>query len=135
VTFDEKMKRFWTDRIAIVTALVGIGLMALTIIWRINPAEGSVVPDFLTGNPVGVGAICVLLVTCMPAWILAVTLCMLLPLPERMQYSLACAAMLVMQGIAYFMIGKLISLCVRKICRRKESSNTASHGTALPRRP
>ena len=129
------MKRFWTDRIAIVTALVGVGLMVLTIIWRINPAEGSVVPEFLTGNPVGRGAICALLVTCMPAWILAVTLCMLLPLPERIQYSLACTAMLVMQGIAYFMIGKLISLCGRKMCRKKESSNQAPEDTSLRAAP
>ena len=123
------MRQFWTDRIAIVTALVGAGLMILTIIWRINPAEGSVVPDFLTGNPVGVAVICVLVVTCMPAWILSVTLCMLLPLPERMQWLLSCATMLVIQGIVYFMIGKLISLCVRKFCRKKESSNQALEDT------
>ena len=115
---------FWTDRIAIITALVGIVLMILTIVWRINPVEGSVVPDFLTGNPVGRGVIWVLVVTCMPVWIIAVALCMLLPLHERAQWMLSCGAMLVVQGIVYFMIGKLISLSVRRFKRRKLSSNS-----------
>ena len=127
--FDERrMKRFLTDRIAIVTSLVGVGLMILTIIWRINPAEGSVVPRFLTGNPVGVAVICVLLVTCMPAWILAVLLTMLIPLSEHSQYVLACGFMLIVQAVAYFMLGKLISVCVRKFAGKKESSNQASGG-------
>ena len=42
------MKKFWTDRIAVVTAGVGILLMVLTWVWRVNPVEGSVMPDFLT---------------------------------------------------------------------------------------
>lgn len=117
------MKKFWTDRIAVLTALVGIILMVLTIVWRINPVEGSVVPRFLTGNPVGGAVICVLLVTCMPVWILSVSVTMLLPLPDHIQYVLACGAMLIAQGVVYFMIGKLISICVRRLSRRRESSN------------
>jgi hypothetical protein len=117
------MRRFWKDRIAIATALVGVGLMILTIIWRINPAEGSVVPRFLTSNAAGVAVIYVLLATCMPVWIPAVSLTMLIPLPEHIQYGLACGFMIILQCMVYFMIGKLISLCVRKLSRRKGSSN------------
>jgi len=124
------MKRFWTDRIAIVTALVGIALMVLTIIWRINPAEGSVVPKFLTGNPVGVAVIGVLLVTCMPAWILAVSLTMFVPLSDHRQYVLACGSMLIVQAAAYFMIGKLISVCVRRFKRKKAIIEPAGPGDA-----
>ncbi len=113
------MRRFWKDRIATATALVGVGLMILTIIWRINPAEGSVVPRFLTSNAVGVAVIYVLLATCMPVWIPAVSLTMLIHLPEHIQYGLACGFMIILQCMVYFMIGKLISLCVQKLSRRK----------------
>jgi hypothetical protein len=129
-TFDDRrMKKFYTDRIAIVTALVGIILMVLTIIWRINPVEGSVIPRFLTGNPLGVAVICVLLATCMPAWIVAVSVCMLLPFAERTQDVLACVAMLMLQGVSYFMVGKLISVCVRKVKREKDTSNKSMEAT------
>jgi hypothetical protein len=117
------MRRFWIDRIAIGTALVGVGLMILTILWRINPVEGSVVPRFLTSNPVGMGVIWVLLITCMPVWSAAVSLTMLIPLSEYMQYGVACGLMIILQCIVYFLLGKLISLSVRKLLRKKESSS------------
>jgi hypothetical protein len=126
------MRRFWKDRTAITVALVGMGLMILTIVWRINPAESSVMPRFLTSNPVGVAVICVLLATCMPVWIPVVSLTMLIPLSEHTQYGVACGVMIVLQGILYFMMGKLISLCVRKLSRRKGASNQASHATSEP---
>ncbi len=50
-----RRKKFWTDRIALVTSGIGMALMILTVVWRINPVEGSVavVPHFLEGNPFG----------------------------------------------------------------------------------
>jgi len=60
------MKTFWRDRIAVVTAGIGIVLMILTVVWRVNPVEGSVMPDFLTSNPFGQTLLYLLLVTCMP---------------------------------------------------------------------
>ena len=63
------MKKSWTDWIAVVTSGIGMVLMILTAMWRVNPVEGSVVPDFLTGNPFGGALLLVLLVTCMPVWI------------------------------------------------------------------
>lgn len=113
------MRRFWRDKVAIPISLIGVGLMLLTILWRINPAEGSVVPTFLTGSATGRVVIGVLLVTCMPAWIIAVSVCYLLPFPEEFQYALACVSMLVFQGLGYFMIGKLLSVGVRRIKGRK----------------
>jgi hypothetical protein len=126
------MRRFWKDRTAITVALVGIGLMILTIVWRINPAESSVVPRFLTGNPVGIAVICVLLATCMPVWIPVVSLTMFIPLSGHTHYGVACGIMIVLQGILYFMLGKLVSLGIRKLSRRKESSNQALHATSEP---
>ena len=49
-----------------------MALMILALVWRVNPVEGSVVPDFLTGNPFGAALLMVLLVTCMPVGIVAV---------------------------------------------------------------
>ena len=120
------MKRFWIDHIAIIAALVGIVLMALTIVWRVNPVEGSVIPRFLTDNSVGMGILWVLLVTCMPVWILSVALIELISLPLRYEYIFACGAMLTIQGMLYFMIGKVISLCLEKLKRRSGSSNSKS---------
>jgi hypothetical protein len=43
--------------------------MVLTWVWRVNPVEGSVMPDFLTSNPFGLALTFVLLGTCMPVLI------------------------------------------------------------------
>jgi hypothetical protein len=45
-----------------------MALMILTAVWRVNPVEGSVMPDFLTVNPFGEAVLYVLVVTCMPVW-------------------------------------------------------------------
>jgi hypothetical protein len=45
------VKRLLSDRFAVATAAVGMALMIMTLAWRVNPFEGSVVPDFLTDNP------------------------------------------------------------------------------------
>lgn len=46
-----------------------IFLMIFTILWRINPTEGSVIPQFLRHNSLGTAVICFLLGTSMPVWI------------------------------------------------------------------
>ena len=97
------MKKFWTDRIALVASAIGMALMLLTAVWRVNPVEGSVVPDFLTGNPFGQALLLVLLVTCMPVWIPTVFFVSFAGFPE-----LANGAAVIVQGIVYFVFGKLI---------------------------
>ena len=112
------MKRFWTDRIALVAAGIGIVLMILTVMWRVNPVEGSVVPDFLTRNPFGEAVLLVLLVTCMPVWIptvfSVVKLASFVGVPERDALIFADGAAVIVQGIACFLFGKLISGWVKK---------------------
>src|SRR4030095_4128441 len=107
------MKKFWTDRIALVTSGIGIALMILTAVWRVNPVEGSVTPDFLERSPFGEALLCVLLVTCMPVWIptvfSVVVLASFVGIPESDSLVLANGAAVIVQGIVYFMIGKLIS--------------------------
>ena len=107
------MKKFRTDRIALVTSGIGIALMILTAVWRVNPVEGSVMPHFLTGNPFGEALLLVLIVTCMPVWIptvfSVVVLASFVGIPESDSYVLANSAAVIVQGIVYFMFGKLIS--------------------------
>ena len=107
------MKKFSTDRIALVTSGIGIVLMILTAVWRVNPVEGSVMPDFLTGNPFGEALLIVLLVTCVPVWLptvfSVVILFSLVRFPESAAWVLANGTAVIVQGILYFMFGKLIS--------------------------
>ena len=107
------MKKFWSDRIALVTSGIGMALMILTAVWRVNPVEGSVTPDFLTGNPFGEALLYLLIVTCMPVWIptvfSVVVLGSFVGFPESDSYVLANGAAVIVQGIVYFMFGKLLS--------------------------
>ena len=107
------MNKLWTDRIALVTSGIGIALMILTAVWRVNPVEGSVTPDFLEGNPFGQALLLVLLVTCMPVWIptvfSVVVLASFVGIPESDGLVLANGAAVIVQGIVCFMFGKLIS--------------------------
>ena len=108
------MKNFWTDQIALLTSGIGIALMILTVVWRVNPVEGSVMPDFLTGNPFGEALLYVLIVTCMPVWIptvfSGVVLASFAGVPESDSLGLSNGAAVIVQGFVYYMFGKLISV-------------------------
>jgi hypothetical protein len=105
------VKKLGTDRIGVVTAGIGIVLMILTVEWQVNPVEGSVMPDFLTSNPFGLTLLYVLLVTCMPVWIPVVfAVVVLTGLPESDGVALGNGAAIIVQGIVYLMLGKLISI-------------------------
>ena len=110
------MKRLPNDRIALVTAGIGIVLMIMTTMWRVNPVEGSVVPDYLTRNPFGRALLFVLLVTCMPVWIptvfLTVVLASFIGIAESESFGMANGAAIIVQGIVFLMFGKLISIGV-----------------------
>lgn len=123
------MNALWTNRLGLSFAAAGVVLMALTISWHVNPAEGSVVPRFLTANLAGTAALWVLLVTCMPVWVVAVWLSSLIPVSDRLRSYLACAAMLVLQAAAYFLAGKLLSVWIRKLKGKRGTSNQGASAT------
>ena len=108
------------------TSGIGITLMILTAVWRVNPVEGSVVPDFLERNPFGEALLFVLIVTCMPVWIptvfSVVVLASLVGLPESEGLVLGDGAAVIVQGIVCFMFGKLISGWVKRF--RAERNRT-----------
>lgn len=125
------MKRFWKDRIALAFAGTGIVLMVFTIIWRVNPVEGSVVPRFLTGSPVGEAVLWILFVTCMPVWIATVILgTAVLGSDRNLEWfphwlHVLDVGMILLQGLVYFLLGKAVSLCVRKFGKNKNVPNHA----------
>lgn len=96
------------------TAGVGIALMILTLMWRVNPVEGSVMPNFLTGNLFGVALLMGLLVTCMPVGIVAlfsgILLGRLAGLSESEGLTVGSGLAIVLQGTVYFFLGRLISV-------------------------
>ena len=112
-----RLKQIFRDKMVLVSVVVGILLMILTIVWNVNPVEGSVVPGFIRNTLLGKVVLSILLVTCMPVWILVVFLTMPLQyIPKYFIYSV----MLVAQGILFFAIGKLISLCKKVVLNRSK---------------
>ena len=120
------MRKFWTDRIALVTSGIGMALMILTAVWRVNPVEGSVMPDFLTDNLFGEALLLVLIVTCMPVWIptvfSVVTLTSSPGFPESDGVVLGNGAAVIVQGIVYFVFGMLISGGVKRFRTEREGA-------------
>ena len=110
---------------ALVTALIGVILMILTLVWRINPVEGSVVPRYLTGTAIGVAVICFLFVTCMPAWISGVYLAHVIPMVNPYDPSgriVTCCLMFIIQFMLYLGLGHMCSRLVRAVGRRRRRS-------------
>ena len=99
------MKNPFSDKLALSTAVVGVVLMALTIAFRVNPVEGSVVSDCLRtawGRPLHL----LLLVTTMPAWIAAIVVTFGGDLLT--DWHLPYIVMLILQALLFFGIGKLM---------------------------
>ena len=66
----ETVRKIVCDLYVIVLVLMSVVLMALTLYFRVNPVEGSVVDEAICGKPFHY----VLLITTMPAWIAGVFL-------------------------------------------------------------
>ena len=80
--------------------------MVLAWVWRVNPVEGSVMPDFLTSNPFGLALTFVLLGTCMPVLIVAVVFSSVVGLPE----SDALPPAIILQRIVFLLLGRVLSV-------------------------
>jgi len=91
-------------------------------VWRVNPVEGSVMPDFLTSNPFGLTLLYLLLVTCMPVWIPVVFAVVVRSsfagVPESDGLVLGNGAAIILQGIVCLMLGRLISAGTRRFRAR-----------------
>ena len=70
------LSNFFKDKFFWVAAIIGVALMLLTFYFNINPVEGSVVPQNISGT----GIATFLFITCMPAWIIGYIVLYLLSL-------------------------------------------------------
>lgn len=114
-----KPRTFWADRTALWFAAVGMVLMALTITWRINPVEGSVVPKFFFDNPIGLVAFWILFATCMPVFAAGMFLGATGFLDGAPGWFPVLNLLLVgLQGLVYFLMGKGVSVCSRRLFKK-----------------
>lgn len=113
-----KLKWLFPNVLTICFVVIGAALLYLTIMYRVNPVEGSVVEPSVRGTALHY----VLLFTTMPAWIAGFLLSgMLLGCTEK----LAIVLMFLFQVLFYYFLGKLISLIVAIIRNhRRKSSGT-----------
>jgi hypothetical protein len=120
-----QMKRFFVDWLALGFAVVGVLLMALTLTWRINPVENSVMPRFLFNNAAGLALFWVLFVTCMPAYCVALIAVVTLlgdPGPAWMPaVPVFKIAAFVVQVVVFFLVGKAVSWCWRRWSGRRSA--------------
>lgn len=113
-----EMKCFFNDRTALVVALVGTCLAVLTLVWRINPVEGSVMPRFITQAPLGWLVYAILLVSSVPTWFAVLPLALLLP-TSFLPYPYV-----LLQALVFFLTAKLIRLGKQRLSRRRRSSKS-----------
>lgn len=109
-----------TKRLVIVLGfvLVGLALMALTLQFRVNPAEGSVVDERILGTPIHM----LLLVTTMPAWLAgAIVAEFVLPHADTTPWYWY-SFMLVFQALQYALLGWLAAALFRWVRRGPHES-------------
>jgi hypothetical protein len=112
------------DRIAFVTAAIGVVLMCFTILTHVNPVEGGVVRPRWLLSAWAAPLHLTLLVSSMPVMILsghlqeALSHAQLSP-TGRLDLVSVYGTMLILQGLLYFSIGKILSFSWRRWrCRR-----------------
>jgi hypothetical protein len=111
------MKIKWRrpDIISSVFVIVGIVLISLTVAFRVNPAEASVVNPAVLGTTLHY----ILLFTTMPAWIAGVLLSGML---YKSSYEFAVGLMFLCQVLLYHFLGKIVSFLVAVVWNRRWKS-------------
>jgi hypothetical protein len=110
-----KLKWLRPDVISALFVIIGAVLLALTIIYRVNPVEGSVVDPQIRGTALHL----TLLYTTMPAWIAGVSLCGAL---SASNYECAVLLMFLFQVLIYYALGKITKLILAPLCNRCKKS-------------
>ena len=111
-----KIKWLRPDIISAVFVIVGAVLLILTIKFRVNPVEGSVVNPAIRGTTLHY----ILLFTTMPAWIAGESLS---NISFKDSYEFAIALMFIFQVLLYLFLGKVVSFLVSVIWNRCSKSN------------
>jgi hypothetical protein len=103
-----KMKWLRPDVISCLFVIVGAALLILTLKYRVNPVEGSVVDPAVRGGALH----WILLFTTMPAWIAGATLGLTVFGDVA---AIEIAFMFLIQTALYYFLGKIVSLAVAVI--------------------
>jgi hypothetical protein len=109
-----KLKWICPDAISVLFVIIGSVLLALTIVYRVNPVEGSVVNPDIRGTALH----WILFCTTMPAWIAGVSLCGEVSVGS---YKCAVVLMFLFQVLIYYSLGKITRLllaAIRNRCRK-----------------
>jgi hypothetical protein len=106
-----KIKWLRPDIISAVFVIVGVALLIMTLKYRVNPVEGSVVNTAIRGTALH----WILLYTTMPAWIAGVSLS---SIACGDNYNFAVVLMFLIQIFLYYFLGKIVCLVVAIIRNR-----------------
>ncbi len=102
-------KKIVLDPYVIVSVIIGVVLLTLTLIFRVNPVEASVVNEAIVGTPFHFFLLC----TTMPAWIAGIVI----GFTTIISYPL----MFLFQIIIFTFLGLLLRLIHRAIIRSLHS--------------
>ena len=123
------MRGFFRDKIAVTTAAIGLILIGLAWVFRINPWEGSVIPRFLTESGLGQVVISILLAATAPVWILGGWLTtMLWPRSVLFAKEASYVVLALTQGATYFLLGMVISQSARRLKKRRRMTDGRKPG-------
>jgi hypothetical protein len=103
-------------KLALGFAVGGLLLMALTLIFRVNPVELSVVDPRICGTPLH----WLLFFSSMPAWLLGLLASSAVSpsQPDHRLWLPLCACLI--QVLIYFGLGWIVGFIVQRICRTKK---------------
>ena len=98
-----------------IAVVIGVVLMVLTILTRVNPVEGSVVrPEFLQ-TPLGRPILMFLLITSLPGWAGVILTAAVDPSSPIAWWI----ELLIFQIVGYWILGKIISIAWRHWSAKK----------------
>ena len=99
------VKSLFADVFAVVLEIIGVVLLALTLVFNVNPVEVTVVNDAIAGSVFH----WILFITTMPAWIAGIIV--------GMGTVLSLPLMFVFQIILYWFLGKVLRFLFKTILR------------------
>ena len=99
------VRSLFADAFAVVLEIIGVILLALTLVFNVNPVEVTVVNDAIAGSAFH----WILFITTMPAWIAGIIV--------GMGTVLSLPLMFIFQIILYWFFGKVIRFLFKTILR------------------
>ena len=99
------------------TTLTGVLLIALALVFHVNPVEGSVMPRWMTTTIWGNVVYAILMAAAIPAWVVY-TLLLRHVYPANTSDTVILLSFLVTQVAVFYSIGKTITALFKRVSRR-----------------